>query len=249
MGLKPLHLIVAPLTVTSKSWACSKNQNSWSLKKNFHALFHVIITNEVPVAILQAFMSLPSHIRKGVSIRRNTALMYSSWLPVISQRIEKTSKKNYVSTLLFLFPSLSVVLSLCDVTKFKFIDIEKTKFKFNFIDFGKVEFKFINTSWTDSNSKFKFNPTLAVSKKKAKTKKQYRVLNKYKVIDDRSTFMSGFSLSMNKVSKMKSLIRFLAVSSILGLAKSSLWSEFLKRWLVFTKKTLTLLTSLWKFWP
>ena len=44
-------------------------------------------------------------------------------------------------------------------TKFKFIDFGKTKFKF--IDFAKVEFKFINNSWADSNSnsKFKFNPT------------------------------------------------------------------------------------------
>ena len=49
--------------------------------------------------------------------------------------------------------------------KFKFIDFEKSKFKFTFkfIDFAKVEFKFkfINNSWADSNSnlKFKFNPT------------------------------------------------------------------------------------------
>ena len=59
--------------------------------------------------------------------------------------------------------------------KFKFIDFEKTKFKFKFIDFEKTkfkfidfakfefkfEFKFINNSCADSNSnsKFKFNPT------------------------------------------------------------------------------------------
>ena len=51
--------------------------------------------------------------------------------------------------------------------KFKFIDFEKSKFKFKFkfIDFAKVEFKFkfkfINNLWADSNSnsKFKFNPT------------------------------------------------------------------------------------------
>ena len=47
---------------------------------------------------------------------------------------------------------------------------------------------------------------------------------------------------MNKVSTVKSLIRFLAVSSILSLAKLSLWSEFSRRWLVFTKKTRTLQT-------
>ena len=42
--------------------------------------------------------------------------------------------------------------------------------------------------------------------------------------------MSGFSMFMPKVSKMKSLDRFLAVVSILGLAKSIIWSEFSKRW-------------------
>ena len=46
----------------------------------------------------------------------------------------------------------------CLIKTFKFIDFTKTKFKF--IDVAKVEFKFINNSWADSNSKFKFNPTL-----------------------------------------------------------------------------------------
>ena len=38
-------------------------------KKSFHVLFHVIITNKVPVTILQAFTALPRHIRKGSLIR------------------------------------------------------------------------------------------------------------------------------------------------------------------------------------
>ena len=75
-GLNPFTL-VAPLTATSKSRVCSKNQNSWSLKKIcFHVLFHVIITNDVPETTLQAYMSLPRHIRRGVLIRRNIAQIY-----------------------------------------------------------------------------------------------------------------------------------------------------------------------------
>ena len=60
-------------------------------------------------------------------------------------------------------------------TKFKFIDFEKSKFKF--IDFAKVEFKFIDNSWADSNSKFKFNPTLVEDTRleaKAKDTKKIR---------------------------------------------------------------------------
>ena len=40
--------------------------------KCFH-VFHVMITDEIPVTILQAYMSLPRHIHKGVLIRRNIA--------------------------------------------------------------------------------------------------------------------------------------------------------------------------------
>ena len=39
----------------------------------YHVLFNVIITNEVPVAILQAYVSLSRHIRKDVLIRQNIA--------------------------------------------------------------------------------------------------------------------------------------------------------------------------------
>ena len=128
--------------------------------------------------------------------------MYSSWLPAISQRIENTSKKNYVLIVVVSFSITVCCLVVawcykCSVSskpkwghkrplggytplpwrrhwldpfilffvfkfKFKFIDFEKTKFKFKFIDFAKVEFefKFVNISQADSNSKFKFNPTL-----------------------------------------------------------------------------------------
>ena len=44
------------------------------------------------------------------------------------------------------------------------IHFKKTKFKvkFKFMEFSKfvLKFKFIKNSWADSNSKFKFNPTL-----------------------------------------------------------------------------------------
>ena len=39
----------------------------------YHVLSYVIITNEVPVTILQAYISLSQHIRNGVLIRRNSA--------------------------------------------------------------------------------------------------------------------------------------------------------------------------------
>ena len=93
--------------------------------------------------------------------------------------------------------------------------------------------------------------------KKKKTKNNH-VLNRYKVIDDWSTFMSGFSLSMLKDSKMNSLVQFLAVPSILGFAKSILWSKFQfygqkERWLVtsvflhFSEPGLCLLSRVSKF--
>ena len=69
--LKPLH----PGCATDcdlKMLVCSKNQNNWSSKERcFCMLFHVIITNEVPVTILQTYMPLSRYIRKGVLIERN----------------------------------------------------------------------------------------------------------------------------------------------------------------------------------
>ena len=44
-----------------------KTSGLW--KKCFHVLFHVMITNEVSVTILQAYFSLPRHIRKGMLMR------------------------------------------------------------------------------------------------------------------------------------------------------------------------------------
>ena len=54
-----------------KKFECAlKNKNSWPFEKCFHVLFQVIITNEVPVSILHAYIPIPRHIRKGVFIRR-----------------------------------------------------------------------------------------------------------------------------------------------------------------------------------
>ena len=49
-----------------------------------------MITNEVPVTILQAYFSLPRHACKGMDYC--VRFIYSSWLPAISQRNKKTSK-------------------------------------------------------------------------------------------------------------------------------------------------------------
>ena len=76
-------------------------------------MFQVIITNEVPVTILQAYISLPRHIQKGLLIRQIIAsyLCPAVELLAISRRIEKTSNENYAWMLLFHFPLLSIVLS------------------------------------------------------------------------------------------------------------------------------------------
>ena len=55
-------------------------------------MFYVIITNEVPPTILQAYMSLPRHIRKGVLIRRNIASHL--FTAVGCQQFRKESRKN-----------------------------------------------------------------------------------------------------------------------------------------------------------
>ena len=39
----------------------------------YRVLLHVIITNEVPATILQAYISISRHIRKGVLISRNVS--------------------------------------------------------------------------------------------------------------------------------------------------------------------------------
>ena len=57
-----------------------------------HVLFDVIITNEVPVRILQAYISLSRHIRKGVLIRRTIASDLCDTV-VGSQQFRKESKK------------------------------------------------------------------------------------------------------------------------------------------------------------
>ena len=47
-----------------------KNRNSWSFYKCFYVLVQDIITNEVRVAILQAYIRIPQQIRKGELIRQ-----------------------------------------------------------------------------------------------------------------------------------------------------------------------------------
>ena len=61
-------------------------------KKCFHVglLFHVIITNELPLTILQAYVSLPRHIRKGMLLKWILRQMTTE---VGSQRFRKASKK------------------------------------------------------------------------------------------------------------------------------------------------------------
>ena len=58
MGFKPLH----PSCATDcdfKMLSALYKSKLLVFEKNFHALFHVMITNEVPVTILHAYMSLP----------------------------------------------------------------------------------------------------------------------------------------------------------------------------------------------
>ena len=47
-----------------------KTKTAGILKECFHELFQVIITNEIPVTLLKAFIPIARHIRKGVLIRR-----------------------------------------------------------------------------------------------------------------------------------------------------------------------------------
>ena len=49
---------------------CALKKTAGLLKKCFHLLFQVIITNEIPVTLLEAYIPIPRHIRKGVLIRR-----------------------------------------------------------------------------------------------------------------------------------------------------------------------------------
>ena len=86
----------------------------------FHVLFHAIITNEVPVTILQAYMSLPRHIRNGMLIRQNivTDLCTAGG----SQQFCKESRKRQRRITLngiIPFPSLSAVLLSCRCVMFQ----------------------------------------------------------------------------------------------------------------------------------
>ena len=76
-----------------------------------------MVTNEIPVAILQAYFTLLRHMRKGMIIIDELLrqVFVRSWLPAISQRIKKTSQENYVWTSPFTISD--VVLQLRDVPK------------------------------------------------------------------------------------------------------------------------------------
>ena len=99
MGLKLLHSSCATDCDLKILIECAlKIKTAGLLKNSFHTLFHVIIANGVSATIMQAYMPLSRHIRQR---RVNETeycvrLMSSSWLPAISQRIEKTSEENYV---------------------------------------------------------------------------------------------------------------------------------------------------------
>ena len=58
----------------------------------YHVLFHVIITNEVPVTILQAYISISRRIRKGVLIRRNIASDICDTAVKVASNFEKNRK-------------------------------------------------------------------------------------------------------------------------------------------------------------
>ena len=58
----------------------------------YHVLFHVILTNELPVTILQAYISLSRHTRKGMLIRRNIASNLCD-IAVGWQQFRKESRK------------------------------------------------------------------------------------------------------------------------------------------------------------
>ena len=63
-------------------------------------------------------------------------------------------------------------------------------------------------------------------------KKQYHLLKKYKVLMTDQRLCTVSVCQCLQVSKIKSLVQFLAVPNILDLTGSILWSEFSKRWLV-----------------
>ena len=82
-------------------------------------MFRVIITNEVSVTVLQAYMSLPRHIRQGVVIRQIIAPGLCN-TEVDCQQFRKESRKRqrrFERDNSFFHHFLSVVLSLSDIPK------------------------------------------------------------------------------------------------------------------------------------
>ena len=108
MGLSPFTLFV-PLTATS-NLECALKIKTAGLWKN------VLRTNNDFAGL---HLSFATHLYRRVNKTEYCVrfMWHSSWLPAISQKIEKTLKENYVWTYLFLFPSLCVALSLSNVPK------------------------------------------------------------------------------------------------------------------------------------
>ena len=81
--------------------------------------FHVMISNEVPTTIPQAYMSLPRHIRKGVLIKRNVPsdLCIAEGCQQFCKESRKLQRIIMFESNYFFFPSLAVVLLLRDVPK------------------------------------------------------------------------------------------------------------------------------------
>ena len=91
-GLKPLHPGCATDCDLKILTVLQKSKQLVFEKKMSHVLFYVIITNEVPVTILQAYISLSRHIRKSVLIRRNIASDLHD-TAVGCQQLRKESRK------------------------------------------------------------------------------------------------------------------------------------------------------------
>ena len=87
-------------------------------KNSFRLLFYVIITNEVPVTILQAYLSLSRHIRKGVLIRQNIAPdLYGTAVGCQQFRKESRKRQRMFERIIIPFSIIAVVLSLRNVPK------------------------------------------------------------------------------------------------------------------------------------
>ena len=80
----------------------------------FHVLFQVMITKEVPVPILKAYIPIPRHIHKGVFIRQTIASHFCT--AVMASNFEK-NPENYKRELsLNVFIPFSIITCCLVVT-------------------------------------------------------------------------------------------------------------------------------------